>query len=55
MLAIACRSLQPPGVPETIRYRRPDGFGFDEFKLAYPDRSRLVGIMLDPDGTSLTL
>lgn len=46
----AHRRLQPLGVPQAIRFRRPDGFGYDEFSLVYPDHTLLVAIGLDPAG-----
>ncbi len=49
------RRLQPLGVPQAIRFRRPDGFGFDEFALVYPDRTLLVAIVLDPAGKFVDL
>lgn len=54
-LAATHRRLQPLAVPQAIRFRRPDGFGFDEFTLVYPDRTLLVGIMLDSDGRFIDL
>ncbi|RMB54833.1 peptidase S41-like protein [Sphingomonas sp. PP-CE-3A-406] len=54
-LAATHRRLQPLGIPQAIRFRRPDGFGFDEFTLVYPDRTLLVGIMLDSDGKFIDL
>jgi hypothetical protein len=54
-LAATHRRLQPLPVPQAIRFRRPDGFGFDEFTLVYPDRTLLVGIMLDSDGKFIDL
>lgn len=54
-LAATHRRLQPLGNPQAIRFRRPDGFGFDEFTLVYPDRTLLVGIMLDSDGKFIDL
>ena len=47
--------LQPLGAPEAIRFRRPDGFGFDEFELVYPGHTLLVGIVLDPAGKFIDL
>ncbi|MGK6324335.1 hypothetical protein ACMGDM_14805 [Sphingomonas sp. DT-51] len=44
------RRLQPLGVPEGIRFHRPDGFGLDEFELVYPDRTLLVAIGLTSAG-----
>ncbi|RMB35606.1 peptidase S41-like protein [Sphingomonas sp. PP-F2F-G114-C0414] len=49
------RRLQPLSIPQAIRFRRPNGFGFDEFTLVYPDRTLLVGIMLDSDGKFIDL
>ncbi|RZT52901.1 hypothetical protein EV283_2140 [Sphingomonas sp. BK036] len=54
-LAATHRRLQPLAVPQAIRFRRPNGFGFDEFTLVYPDRTLLVGIMLDSDGNFIDL
>ncbi|TCM00195.1 S41 family peptidase [Sphingomonas sp. PP-CC-3G-468] len=54
-LAATHRRLQPLGVPQAIRFRRPDGFGFDEFTLVYPDHTLLAGIMLDSDGKFIDL
>ncbi len=54
-LAATHRRLQPLGIPQAIRFRRPDGFGFDEFTLVYPDRTLLIGIMLDSDGKFIDL
>jgi hypothetical protein len=48
--AAAHRRLQPLGDPQAIHFRRPDGFGFDEFTLVYPDRTLIVAIELDPAG-----
>ena len=48
--AAAHRRLQPLGDPQAIRFRRPDGLGFDEFTLVYPDHTLLVAIELDPAG-----
>jgi hypothetical protein len=44
------RRLQPLGDPQAIHFRRPDGFGFDEFTLVYPDHTLLVAIELDRAG-----
>jgi hypothetical protein len=44
------RRLQPLGDPQAIHFRRPDGFGFDEFTLVYPDQTLLVAIDLDRAG-----
>jgi len=49
------RRLQPLGDPQAIHFRRPDGFGFDEFTLVYPDRTLLVAIGLDPAGKFMGL
>ena len=54
-LAATHRRLQPLSVPQAIRFRRPDGFGYDEFTLVYPDRTLLVGIALDPAGKFIDL
>ena len=54
-LAATHRRLRPLGVPQAIRFRRPDRFGFDEFTLVYPDHTLLVGIMLDSDGRFIDL
>lgn len=54
-LAAAHRRLQPLGVPQNISFRRPNGFGFDEFTLVYPDRTMLVAIVLDPSGKFIDL
>ncbi len=54
-LAAAHRRLQPLGVPQAIRFRRPDVFGFDEFTLVYPDHTLLVAIVLDPAGKFIDL
>ncbi|MDB5692090.1 MAG: hypothetical protein JWO81_1153, partial [Alphaproteobacteria bacterium] len=48
--AAAHRRLQPLGDPQAIHFRRPDGFGFDEFTLVYPDQTLLVAIELDSAG-----
>jgi hypothetical protein len=48
--AAAHRRLQPLGEPQAIHFRRPDGFGFDEFTLVYPDQTLLVAIELDRAG-----
>jgi len=40
---------------QAIRFRRPDGFGFDEFALVYPDHTLLVAIGLDPAGEFVDL
>jgi hypothetical protein len=49
------RRLQPLGDPQAIHFRRPDGFGFDEFTLVYPDHTLLVAIELDPAGKFIGL
>jgi hypothetical protein len=49
------RRLQPLGVPQAIRFRRPDGFGYDEFSLVYPDHTLLVAIVVDPAGKFVDL
>jgi hypothetical protein len=49
------RRLQPLGDPQAIHFRRPDGFGFDEFTLVYPDHTLLVAIDLDPAGKLIGL
>lgn len=54
-LAAAHRRLQRLGVPQAIRFRRPDVFGFDEFTLAYPNRMLVVAIVLDPAGKFIDL
>lgn len=51
----AHRRLQPLGVPQAIRFRRPDGFGLDEFSLVYPNNTLLVAIGLDPAGKFVDL
>ncbi|HEY0311974.1 MAG TPA: S41 family peptidase [Allosphingosinicella sp.] len=54
-LAAAHRRLQALGDPQAIHFRRPDGFGFDEFTLVYPDHTLLVAIDLDPAGKLIGL
>jgi hypothetical protein len=54
-LAATHRRLQPLGDPQAIHFRRPDGFGFDEFTLVYPDHTLLVAIDLDPAGKLIGL
>lgn len=54
-LAATHRRLQPLGVPQDIRFRRPNVFGFDEFTLVYPDHTLLVAIVLDPAGEFIDL
>jgi hypothetical protein len=54
-LAATHRRLQPLGDPQAIHFRRPDGFGFDEFTLVYPDQTLLVAIELDPAGKFIGL
>jgi hypothetical protein len=49
------RRLQPLGDPQAIHFRRPDGWGFDEFTLVYPDQTLVVGIGLDPAGKFMGL
>jgi hypothetical protein len=49
------RRLQPLGDPQAIHFRRPDGWGFDEFTLVYPDQTLLVAIELDPAGKFIGL
>ena len=53
--AAAHRRLQPLDVPQAIRFRRPDGFGLDEFTLVYPDHTMLVAIGLDEAGKFIEL
>ncbi|HEX8126602.1 MAG TPA: S41 family peptidase [Allosphingosinicella sp.] len=53
--AAAHRRLQALGDPQAIRFRRADGFGFDEFTLVYPDQTLLVAIELDPAGKFIGL
>lgn len=48
--AAAHRRLQPLADPQAIRFRRPDGLGFDEFTLVYPDQTLVVAIELDRAG-----
>ncbi len=54
-LAATHRRLQPLGVPQAIRFRRPDALGFDEFTLVYPDHTLLVAILLGPAGEFIDL
>ena len=54
-LAAAHRRLQPLGIPQAIRFRRTDAWGFDEFTLVYPDHTLLVAIDLDPAGKFIGL
>ena len=49
------RRLQPLGDPQAIHFRRPDGWGFDEFTLVYPDQTLVVAIGLDPAGKFMGL